>query len=70
MNKLEDLRWVIIASEAEVIKWTKAFNDFDKNIRLEVGPNVSSPQTVDVLLLWNHLLTTALSLLVKLKLIT
>ena len=54
MNKLEDLRWVIIASEAEVIKWTKAFNDFDKNISLEVGPNVSTPQTVDVLLLWNH----------------
>ena len=54
MSKLEDLRWVIIAPEAEVIKWTKAFNDFNENISLEVGPNISSPETVDVLLLWNH----------------
>ena len=48
------LRWVIIAPEAEVIKWTAAFQKEAPDIVLEVGPNVADPASVDILLLWKH----------------
>lgn len=48
------LRWVIIAPGAEVIKWTAAFQQEAPGINLEVGPEVPSPETVDILLLWKH----------------
>ena len=48
------LRWVIIAPEAEVIKWTAAFQKEAPEIVLEVGPDVVDPASVDILLLWKH----------------
>lgn len=48
------LRWVIIAPEAEVIKWTAAFQKEAPEIILEVGPGVPDPASVDILLLWKH----------------
>ena len=48
------LRWVIIAPEAEVIKWTAAFQKEAPEIVLEVGPEVADPARVDILLLWKH----------------
>ena len=48
------LRWVIIAPEAEVIKWTAAFQKEAPEIVLEVGPEVADPASVDILLLWKH----------------
>lgn len=48
------LRWVIIAPEAEVIKWTAAFQKEASEIVLEVGPEVADPASVDILLLWKH----------------
>ena len=55
MNKhIDSYRWVIIAPEAEIKKWTKAFIAFNPKISLEVGPKIKDPETVDVLLLWNH----------------
>ena len=54
MKALEELRWVIIAPEAEVVKWSKAFELKHPSIALEVGPEVNAPHTVDILLLWNH----------------
>lgn len=47
-------RWVIIAPEAEINKWTAAFLVLNPQLFLEVGPQVKDPETVDVLLLWNH----------------
>ena len=43
------LRWVIIAPEAEVIKWTTAFQKEAPEIVLEVGPEVADPASVDIL---------------------
>ena len=40
---LEELRWVIIAPEAEVVKWSKAFELKHPSIALEVGPEVNAP---------------------------
>ncbi|MGB2085626.1 MAG: 2-hydroxyacid dehydrogenase [Flavobacteriaceae bacterium] len=54
VSKLYQLRWVIIAPQAEVLKWTRAFKAYDPLIRLEEGPLVKSPHTVDILLLWNQ----------------
>lgn len=55
MNKTtSSLRWVIIAPSAEVAKWTTAFQEEAPEITLEVGPDVPSPETVDILLLWQH----------------
>lgn len=51
---VSSLRWVIIAPQAEVVKWTAAFQQEAPAITLEVGPNVPSPETVDILLLWKH----------------
>lgn len=51
---LDQWRWVIIAPEAEVNKWTAAFLAVNPQLSLEVGPAVIDPETVDVLLLWNH----------------
>ena len=48
------LRWVIIAPEAEVIKWTAAFQKEAPETVLEVGPEVADPASVDILLLWKH----------------
>ena len=53
-QEISSLRWVIIAPEAEVIKWTAAFQKEAPGILLEVGPEVPDPVTVDVLLLWKH----------------
>lgn len=53
-EEISSLRWVIIAPEAEVIKWTAAFQKEAPGILLEVGPEVPDPATVDVLLLWKH----------------
>jgi len=54
LKRLENLRWVIIAPEAEVTKWTAAFKAKQPAIQLEVGPKVEQPESVDILLLWNH----------------
>lgn len=54
MSQASDLRWVIIAPPAEVKKWTTILKDYDPTITLEQGPHVACPETVDVLLLWNH----------------
>lgn len=54
MKALDQLRWVIIAPEAEIKKWSTAFRTHDASIELEVGPDVEDPEKVDVLLLWNH----------------
>ena len=43
------LRWGIIAPEAEVIKWTAAFQKEAPEIVLEVGPEVADPASVDIL---------------------
>ena len=51
---ISSLRWVIIAPEAEVIKWTAAFQKEAPGIVLEVGPQVIDPESVDILLLWKH----------------
>ncbi len=51
---ISSLRWVIIAPEAEVIKWTAAFQKEAPGILLEVGPEVTDPATVDILLLWKN----------------
>ena len=51
---ISSLRWVIIAPEAEVIKWTAAFQKEAPGIVLEVGPEVTDPESVDILLLWKH----------------
>ena len=51
---ISSLRWVIIAPEAEVIKWTAAFQKEAPEIVLEVGPEVANPSSVDILLLWKH----------------
>jgi len=51
---ISSLRWVIIAPEAEVIKWTAAFQKEAPEILLEVGPDVLEPETVDILLLWKN----------------
>jgi glyoxylate/hydroxypyruvate reductase A len=48
------LRFVIIAPKAEVTKWQGAFAVVAPEIHLEEGPEVAQPETVDVLLLWNH----------------
>ncbi len=45
---------MIIAPAAEVVKWTAAFQQAAPEVSLEVGPEVYSPETVDVLLLWKH----------------
>ena len=54
MKALEALRWVIIAPEVEVKKWTTAIHVKNPSINLEVGPKVANPEEVDILLLWNH----------------
>ncbi len=51
---MNDLNWAIIAPEAEVLKWTKAFKEIAPHINLRNGLSVSDPEKVDVLLLWNH----------------
>lgn len=51
---MSDLRWVIIAPPAEVNKWTAILKEYEPNITLERGPQVARPETVDILLLWNH----------------
>ena len=53
-NVASSLRWVIIAPEAEVIKWTAAFQKEAPEIVLEFGPEVDDPSSVDILLLWKH----------------
>ena len=53
-KEASSLRWVIIAPEAEVIKWTAAFQKEAPEIVLEVGPEVADPASVDILLLWKH----------------
>lgn len=52
--ELATLRFVIIAPEAEVVKWTAAFAAIAPEVTLEVGPEVPQPEAVSVLLLWNH----------------
>jgi len=52
--KLEQLRYVIIAPEAEVVKWQAAFAKIAPALTLEIGPLVEAPETVSILLLWNH----------------
>ncbi len=52
--KVSNLRFVIIAPTAEVLKWQKAFAAVAPKVHLEEGPKVRQPETVDVLLLWNH----------------
>ena len=44
MKALEALRWVIIAPEAEVKKWTTAIHAKNPSINLEVGPKVANPE--------------------------
>lgn len=51
---MNDLNWAIIAPEAEVLKWSKAFNENAPHINLQNGLSLSDPEKVDVLLLWNH----------------
>ena len=53
-KETSSLRWVIIAPEAEVTKWTAAFQKKAPGIVLEVGPEVTDPESVDILLLWKH----------------
>ena len=53
MKRLENLRWVIIAPEAEVTKWTAAFKAKQPAIQLEVGPKVDQQESVDIILLFN-----------------
>ena len=53
-KETSSLRWVIIAPEAEVTKWTAAFQKKAPGIVLEVGPEVTDPESVDILLLWEH----------------
>ena len=53
-QSLSSFRWVIIAPEAEVTKWTAAFQKEAPEIQLEIGPDVSAPEKVDILLLWKH----------------
>lgn len=51
---MNDLNWAIIAPEAEVVKWSKAFKETAPHINLQNGLSLSDPEKVDVLLLWNH----------------
>lgn len=53
-KNIVNFRWVIIAPDPEVDKWANAFRQVNQDILLEVGPEVHSPETVDVLLLWRH----------------
>ena len=52
--KTSKLRWVIIAPPPEVEKRVAIFSLHAPGLVLEVGPAVAAPETVDVLLLWNH----------------
>lgn len=52
--KTNKLRWVIIAPPPEIEKWVAVFSSHAPEINLEVGPDVPQPETVDILLLWNH----------------
>ena len=49
---MNDLNWAIIAPEAEVVKWSKAFKETAPQIDLQNGLSLSDPEKVDVLLLY------------------
>ena len=54
MTKPHQLRWAIVAPNAEVEKWRENFALENPLVLIEEGDQVKDPENIDILLLWKH----------------